>query len=191
MNGPLIPEDVQTFDGPVAFRSWLERNHDTVDAVWVGFWKKATGRPSMTWEESVAVALCYGWIDGIRKRIDDEAYTIRFTPRRKGSVWSLRNMGEYAELESLGLIRPPGRAAYERRIEKKTGIYSFEQGEPVTLSDEYSGTIEANERAWANWEVAPPGYRKRMAFWIMSAKRAETRVRRVAKLVEDLEAGRR
>lgn len=114
----MDPHDVTHFATPAEFRSWLEAHHDERDELWVGFWRKATGRPSLTWEESVDVALCFGWIDGIRKRLDDEAYTIRFTPRRKGSTWSRRNVERYAVLDADGLIHETGRAAYQRRREE-------------------------------------------------------------------------
>ena len=186
----MEPHDVLFFDDPVGFRTWLEEHHDQADHLWVGYWKKATGRLSLTWEESVDEALCFGWIDGIRKRVDDEAYTIRFTPRRTGSTWSLRNMAQYATLEADGRVRPAGVAAYDRRVEEKTGTYSFEQDEPVGLSDDFLERLRADERAWADWEGRPPGYRRRVAHWVMSAKRPETRERRIAKLVDDLSAGR-
>jgi uncharacterized protein YdeI (YjbR/CyaY-like superfamily) len=183
------PHDVTHFDSPAAFGAWLSEHHADRDELWVGYWKKATGRPSLTWEESVDEALCFGWIDGIRRRIDDEAYTIRFTPRRKGSVWSSRNMERYAEMDAQERVHPAGRAAYDRRIEEKTGIYSFEQKEPPKLAEEYLVQLRANEAAWADWERRPPGYRKRVTHWIMSAKREETRQRRLQRLIDDPELG--
>ncbi len=187
----MDPHDITHFDSPDAFRAWLDEHHDTRDVLWVGFWKKATGRPSLTWEESVDVALCYGWIDGLRKRVDDEAYTIRFTPRREGSTWSLRNLERYAAMEAQGLVAEAGRAAFQRRTEDNTGLYSFEQEEPPSLPEEYEARLRADARAWADWEERPPGYRRRVAHWVMSAKRESTRERRLAALVQDSAAGRK
>ena len=187
--GVSEPHDVTHFESAAAFRAWLEEHHADVDELWVGFWKKATGRPSLTWEESVDEALCFGWIDGIRRRVDDEAYTIRFTPRRKGSVWSRRNMERYAELDARARVHAAGRAAHARRVEEKTGVYSFEQDEPLVLADEYVARLRENEAAWADWERRPPGYRKRVTHWIMSAKREATRERRLQKLIDDPELG--
>ena len=126
----MTPEEVSHFDSPASFRRWLKPNHVKQDELWVGYWKKSTGRPSMSWEESVDEALCFGWIDGIRKRVDDESYTIRFTPRRTGSIWSLRNIKRYTELDQAGRIEVLGKAAFEQRVENKSGLYSFEQETP-------------------------------------------------------------
>ncbi len=187
----MDPHDVTHFPSPDAFRAWLEEHHDTRDALWVGYWKKATGRPSLTWEESVDVALCWGWIDGIRKRLDDEAYTIRFTPRREGSTWSLRNLERYAAMEEADLVADAGREAFARRVEEKTGVYSFEQKKTPELSGEYEARLRENAAAWADWEARPPGYRKRASHWVMSAKRESTRERRLAAVIEDCAAGRK
>src|SRR5215216_4727732 len=119
--------DVKFFESPAEFRAWLEENHDRAQELWVGFYKKAIGRPSITWPEAVDQALCYGWIDGIRKRVDDLSYTNRFTPRRPGSTWSAVNVKRVGELSELGLMRPAGLAAFNRRDEAKTNLYSFEQ----------------------------------------------------------------
>jgi len=185
------PSDVTFFASADDFHAWLEEHHVERDALWVGFWKKATGKPSLTWEESVDVALCFGWIDGIRKSLDDEAYTIRFTPRRSGSVWSNRNMERYAAMLAGGLVARAGAEVYARRIEEKTGIYSFEQEAPPGLTDAFEARFRDNEAAWADWEQRPPGYRKRATHWVMSAKREETRERRFRAVVEDCEAGRK
>lgn len=184
------PTDVQHFESPGDFRSWLEEHHEDRDELWVGYWKKATRKPSVTWEETVDEALCFGWIDGIRQKLSDEAYAIRFTPRRRGSTWSRRNMGRYAELEASGQIQAAGRAAYDRRIEEKTGTYSFEQEKPLELSPEFEARLRANEGAWPDWEQRPPGYKRKMTHWVMSAKQEATRERRLSKLIEDLAAGR-
>ncbi len=187
----MEPTNITYFETPAAFGSWLAANHNRSDELWVGFWKKATGRPSVTWPESVDEALCYGWIDGIRKRVDDEAYTIRFTPRRARSTWSHRNMERFAALDAEDRIAPPGREAYEARTEENSGIYSFEQEQPVELSPEFKALLRAVDEAHAYWRAEPPGYRRTATFWVMSAKRQETRRRRMDQLIGDSAAGRR
>ena len=187
----MEPTDVTHFESPDAFRAWLERHHGERDVLWVGYWKKATGKDSITWEESVDVALCFGWIDGLRKRIDDEAYAIRFTPRQEGSIWSRRNVERYEALAADGLIAPAGEAAYDRRTEDRSGVYSFEQDEPLELSDEFRRRFRANADAWSDWQARPPGYRRTVVHWVMSAKREGTRERRLAQLIEDSAAGRK
>ena len=169
--GGMEPTAVTHFDSPLAFRDWLRVHHSERDELWVGYWKKSTKRPSITWEESVDQALCFGWIDGIRKRVDDESYTIRFTPRRSTSIWSLRNIGRYRALERANQIEPPGAAAYEARTDDNSGTYSFEQETPPTLTDDYLARLQSDADAWADWQSRPPGYRKQVAGWIMSAKR--------------------
>lgn len=187
----MDPDDVTHFESATAFRAWLEAHHDRRDELWVGYWKKATGRPSITWEESVDVALCFGWIDGIRKRVDDEAYTIRFTPRRARSIWSGRNVERYRAMEAEDLVEPAGRAAFEARREDRTAIYSFEQDDPHTLDEDFLRRLRADDDAWADWEARPPGYRRTAVHWIMSAKREETRERRFRALLEESAAGRK
>jgi uncharacterized protein YdeI (YjbR/CyaY-like superfamily) len=187
----LEPVGITHFDCPEAFRAWLMRHHSERDELWVGFWKKSTGRPSITWPESVDEALCFGWIDGIRKAVDDEAYTIRFTPRRSRSTWSLRNITRYRVLESSGRIEPTGAEAHRRRTEENSGRYSFEPEGPVTLSDDYLARLQSDADAWADWESRPPGYRKQVSHWVMSAKRESTRERRLKSLIEDCAAGRK
>lgn len=187
----MEPHDVTHFETAEGFRAWLAEHHEARDVLWVGFWKKATGRASITWEESVDEALCFGWIDGLRKRIDDEAYAIRFTPRRDGSVWSLRNMERYGALEADDRIAPAGAATYARRTEEKSGVYSFEQDDRPRLSAAFEERLKADEAAWASWENRPPGYRKRASHWVMSAKREETRERRFRTLIDDEAAGRK
>ena len=187
----MEPRDVIHFENPAAFRAWLRTHHDTADELWVGYWKKSTGRPGITWQDSVDEALCFGWIDGIRKRIDDEAYTNRFTPRRANSTWSRRNVDRYRGLEAEGRIESAGAAAYARRTEDNSGVYSFEREEPASLSDEYLALLEGDDRAWADWQSRPAGYRRQVSHWIMSAKRESTRDRRLASLIEDSAAGRK
>ncbi|NNK48200.1 MAG: bacteriocin-protection protein [Gemmatimonadetes bacterium] len=187
----MEPSDVTHFATSELFRVWLEEHHSTSEALWVGYWKKSTGRPSVTWEETVDEALCFGWIDGIRKRIDDEAYTIRFTPRRAKSVWSHRNIERFEVLSASGRVSSPGRAAYSRRTEDRSGVYSFEQSIKPGLSADYVARLRADDAAWRDWESRPPGYRKQVAHWVMSAKRESTRERRLAALIEDSAAGRK
>ena len=188
----LEPHDVTYFAAPEAFRRWLAKHHGKRDHLWVGFWKKATGTPSITWPESVDQALCFGWIDGIRKKIDEEAYTIRFTPRRKGSVWSSRNIERYAVMEDAGLVVPAGKAAWERRTEDKSSVYAYEQRkQKLSLAPACEERLRQNEAAWSDWEGRPPGYKRQVAHWIMSAKKEETRLRRLQQLIDDSALGRR
>jgi uncharacterized protein YdeI (YjbR/CyaY-like superfamily) len=183
--------DVIHFDSASRFRAWLDKNHARRSELWVGYWKKATGRPSVTWEESVDEALCFGWIDGIRKRVSDEAYTVRFTARRPGSIWSRRNIERCEALTALGRMTNPGLAAYERRTEETSGIYSFEQGAAPVLPPQYLERLRSDVAAWGDWKARPPGYRRQVAHWIMSAKREATRERRLTDLIADSSAGRK
>jgi uncharacterized protein YdeI (YjbR/CyaY-like superfamily) len=172
------------------FRDWLARHHDTADELLVGFWKRGSGKPSMTWPESVDQALCFGWIDGIRKRLDDESYTIRFTPRRRGSVWSAVNSRRAQELIDAGLMQPSGLAAFEQRKDSRSQTYSYEN-KPKALPREMEKTFRANKRAWSFFEKQPPGYQRMMLFYVLSAKREETRARRLEKLIAESERQRR
>ena len=180
-----------TFERPEDFRRWLERHHETVPELWVGYFKKASGRASMTWAESVDEALCFGWIDGKRKRIDDERYTIRFTPRRPGSIWSAVNIGRVAALTAEGRMRPAGLGAFEARREDRSGIYSYEQREEAVFPASFEKRFRAEKEAWAWFEEQPRGYRQATIRWVMTAKRDETRERRLATLIENSAAGRR
>jgi uncharacterized protein YdeI (YjbR/CyaY-like superfamily) len=172
------------FESDADFRHWLEENHETANELLVGFYKVGFGKPSMTWSEAVDQALCFGWIDGVRKRVDDERYTIRFTPRRAGSNWSLVNVRKVEELARLGLMRPAGLAAFRNREEAKSGVYSFEN-QPQTLDEESEQIFQANEKAWTYFESQPPSYRRLAVFWVMSAKKEETRRKRLATLIDD------
>jgi uncharacterized protein YdeI (YjbR/CyaY-like superfamily) len=178
------------FATPEKFRGWLEKHHATATELWVGFHRKGSGRPSVTWPESVDEALCYGWIDGIRKSVDEDSYMIRFTPRRKGSVWSAVNLRRARELIEAGRMQTPGLAAFEQKDLKKSARYSFEQ-KNVVLDSAYQEKIRKNRKAWAFFEAQPPYYRKQVTWWIMSAKREETRLRRLRTLITDSAAGRR
>jgi uncharacterized protein YdeI (YjbR/CyaY-like superfamily) len=170
------------FETPADFRGWLAENHATADHLLVGFSKKGSGRRSITWPEAVDEALCYGWIDGVRKGIDAGSYTIRFTPRKKGSVWSTVNVNRVRALAELGLMQPTGRAAFEARKEDRSGIYSHEQGD-VEMPEPYLGLLREDAAAWEFYEKQPASYRKAVNWWVVSAKKDETRRRRLDSLV--------
>jgi len=178
------------FATPAAFRRWLEKNHEKVAELLVGFYKKDSGKPSITWPESVDQALCFGWIDGIRRRIDDVSYSIRFTPRKRGSIWSAVNIRRATELTKQGLMSPPGLRAFEARDEKKSAIYSYENA-PRTLPPDAEKALRANKKAWEYFDAQPPSYRRLATYWVLSAKKEETRARRLALLIADSAAGRR
>jgi len=188
---PRAPSDPTFFSAPAAFRKWLEANHQTESELWVGFYKKASGRPSITWPESVDEALCFGWIDGIRKSIDEEAYVIRFTPRRRGSIWSYVNIKRVEELLRAERMHPAGVRAFEARDPKKSGIYLFEQRKSPKLDPDALAQFRANRKAWTFFEAQPPGYKRLVTHWVSSAKRPETRQRRLATLIADSAVGRR
>lgn len=165
-------------------------NHDAASELVVGFHKAHTGKPSLTWPESVDEALCFGWIDGVRHRVDEDRYTIRFTPRRRNSLWSFVNVRRVKVLSDEGRMRPAGLAAFEARRAERGGAYSFEQ--PLTeLSSAEIRTFKANKPAWRFFEGQPPGYRKTVVFWVTSAKRPETRTRRLETLISDSASGLR
>ena len=173
------------------FRAWLEEHHATAKEILVGFHKKHTGRASMTWTESVREALCFGWIDGIRRSLGEESYTIRFTPRRPSSIWSARNVRHVEELIDEGRMTPAGLAAFEARRPERTGIYSFERRNAARLDREQEERFRADTEAWAFFRSQPPSYRQTAIHWVVSAKRAETQERRLTKLIEDSRGGRR
>ena len=186
----MTPTDVTFFRTPAELRRWFAKHHRTAAVLWVGFHKKESGRPSVTWPESVDEALCVGWIDGIRKRIDENSYTIRFTPRRPGSIWSAVNIRRVKALTDEGRMRPAGIAAFDRKRENKSGIYSYEQrGE--TLPEPYLTVLGRDKRALAFFEAQPPGYRKLVSWWVVSAKKDETRQARIEKLVDACVKGKR
>ena len=185
-------------EGPVLFfpeleawRRWLEKHHDQQSEQWVGFHKKATLKPSITWKESVDGALCFGWIDGLRKSIDAESYKIRFTPRKPTSIWSKINLERVAELTALGLMYPAGLAAFEARKPGKSGLYSFEQEAAPELSAAQQKLLRANKPAARTFEAAAPSYRRAAIWWVISAKQAATQERRLAQLIKDSAEGRR
>ncbi|MGH2700345.1 MAG: YdeI/OmpD-associated family protein [Actinomycetota bacterium] len=175
------------FASPSAFRAWLEKHHDDTSELLVGFYKRSSGRPSITWPESVEQALCFGWIDGVRRSIDDTSYTIRFTPRKARNNWSAVNIKKASELIESGLMRPAGLEAFKKRTEARSGIYSYEQRHLAKLDEDYEARFRANEKAWAFFQSKPPSYRKAVTWWVVSAKKEETRLRRLAKLIEESE----
>ena len=179
------------FPTPADWRAWLERNHESETELWVGFYKKGTGKPSITWPESVDQALCFGWIDGVRKTIDAESYVIRFTPRRRGSIWSNVNIRKVGELIDAGLMQAAGMRAFEARDPVKTGIYSFERTKPAKLPAAVKKVFMANKRAWKFFQSQPPGYRALVTNWVITAKQEATRDRRLATLMKDSAAGLR
>ena len=173
------------------FRRWLEKYHDSESELLVGFYKKSSGRQSITWPEAVEEALCFGWIDGIRKSIDAESYYNRFTPRRKGSVWSRVNIRKVEELIASGRMHPAGLRAFEVRDPQKTERYSFERDKAPELTPEQEAQFRANETAWKFFQSQPPGYRKTATWWVVSARQEETQQRRLQTLIADSEAGLR
>jgi len=177
------------FSGPEAFRAWLEEHHAEATEVLVGFHKRATGKPSLTWPQSVDEALCFGWIDGVRKSVDDGRYTIRFTPRKPKSVWSAVNIDRVGELEKLGRMRPAGRAAFALRDEARSRIYAYER-KTAELPAELAARFRADVTAWAFYSARPSWYQRTTAHWVVSAKKEETRLRRFATLVECSAAGK-
>ena len=183
-------DGVRFFRSPAEFRKWLEKNHGSAAELWVGFHKKATGEPSLTWPESVDEALCVGWIDGVRKRVDDARYRIRFTPRRKGSVWSAINIRRVAELTAEGRMKPAGLAAFELRKENRSGIYAYEQ-RSAEIPEPYASELRKHRKASKFFAAQPAGYRKQASWWVVSAKQEATRAARLAKLIAALERGER
>ena len=177
------------FRSAEAFGEWLREHHENAKEIVVGFHKVGTGSPSLTWPESVDEALCVGWIDGIRKRVDDRRYTIRFTPRRAGSHWSAVNIKRVTALKRAGRMLPAGLAAFAKRKASAQNRYSYEQRKE-TLDEPYAGELRKHEVAAKYFAGRPPGYRRAACWWVLSAKKEETRARRLAQLIEACEAGR-
>jgi uncharacterized protein YdeI (YjbR/CyaY-like superfamily) len=165
-----------------SFRQWLQRHHATARELLVGFYKVGSGTPSITYPEALDAALCFGWIDGVRTARDATSYTIRFTPRRRDSVWSVVNLRHVRRLTAAGLMAPAGLRTFRERDRARSGLYSFEN-RPRALAPAYARTFKANRRAWAWFEAQAPWYRRTMAFWVMSAKQEQTRLRRLAALI--------
>lgn len=179
------------FATPAAWRAWLESNHGDTAELLVGFHKKDSGKPSITWPESVDGALCFGWIDGVRRRIDETSYSIRFTPRRTRSTWSNVNIRRVEELTKLGLMHQAGLKAFGRRDEKRSGTYLYELGEVPSFDSAHEQHFRANRVAWQFFAAQPPGYRKLAAKWVMTAKRELTRRKRLDTLIDDSQNQRR
>ena len=171
------------FATPADFRAWFKKHAATSTELIVGFHKKGTGTPSITWQESVDEALCAGWIDGVRKRIDDDTYQIRFTPRKATSNWSAINIARVADLTNQGRVQPAGLAAFALRSEAKSRIYAYEQRQDATLSAEFEARFRKQKKAWAFFEAQPPGYRNVVTWWIVSAKQEATREKRLLTLI--------
>lgn len=177
------------FSEPREWRRWLEDHHAKAPELWVGFYKKSSGKPSITWPQAVDEALCFGWIDGIRKSIDDTRYRIRFTPRRARSIWSKVNIGRAQALSELGLMAPAGLKAFQARTEARSAIYLYEQRGAPRLDPAYEKKLKADRKAWAFFQSKPPGYRKLAIWWVISAKQEQTRLRRLARLIADSRSG--
>ena len=173
------------------FRRWLEANAANASELLVGFHKVGSGRPSISWSESVDEALCFGWIDGVRKRIDDEAYAIRFTPRKRTSIWSAVNMRKFEGLRAQGRMTPAGEAAFAHRKDSKSVVYAYEQAGTAELSPQELQSFKDAREAWAFFESTPPSYRKVLLHWVTTAKKAETRASRFAQLLAACAAGKR
>jgi uncharacterized protein YdeI (YjbR/CyaY-like superfamily) len=179
------------FASAAKFRAWLALNAATAAELIVGYWKVDSKRPSMSWSESVDEALCFGWIDGVRKRIDDDSYQIRFTPRKQTSIWSAINIKKFEQLSREGRMTEAGVRAYSHRTEGKSVVYAYEQPTDAELSAAEIRDFKNHNAAWAHFETCPPSYRKVLLHWITSAKRPETREARLLKVIEASEAGKR
>lgn len=175
------------FPSPSAWHAWLEKHHQNHEELWVGFYKVGSGKPSITWPQAVDGALCFGWIDGVRKSLDESSYVIRFTPRRPKSIWSAVNIRRVAELGEVGLMRSAGVEAFERRAGNRSEIYAYEQRKGAKLSAAYEKQFRAHKKAWNFFQTQPPWYRRTANWWVISAKREETRLKRLAQLIEDSE----
>ena len=178
------------FETCAEFRKWLSKNHEKETELFVGFYKVGSGKPSMTWSESVDEALCFGWIDGVRKSIDDKRYTIRFTPRRPTSIWSAVNIKKMKELTRKGLVQPAGLAVFKKRKGGRSKIYTYEKA-PAKLDDNYKRKFKANQGAWTFFQSQAPSYQRVIINWIMSAKQEATQVSRLEKAIDSSQAGKR
>ncbi len=177
------------FANPSDFHDWLEKNHDKTVEIWVGFHKKGSSRLSITWPQSVAEALCFGWIDGARKSVSESSYAIRFTKRTARSVWSAVNIRHAKELIRLGRMQPAGLKAFEQRSDDRSAIYSYEQRQSAKLSGDFEKRFRANRKAWDFFLAQAPWYQRVATYWVVSAKKDETKLKRLAKLIEDSENG--
>jgi uncharacterized protein YdeI (YjbR/CyaY-like superfamily) len=182
----MAPKTKPTFfPTPAEFRSWLEQHHAEFEELWVGFHKRGSGKPSITWPESVDVALCFGWIDGVRKSLGEESYVIRFTPRKPGSTWSAINIRRVEELTKTGLMHQAGLAAFAKRSDKKSAIYAYEQRHTAQLDTKSEKQFRANKKAWEFFQSQLPWYRRTATYWVVSAKKEETKQKRLLTLIDD------
>lgn len=171
------------FAAPSDFRRWLEEHHATAKELSVGFYKRDSGIPSLTWPQSVDEALCFGWIDGVRHSIDGQRYRIRFTPRKRTSIWSVINIGRVKALTKAGLMTPAGLKAFAARTAKKSGVYAFEQGKAQQLPAAFAKQLQGNAKAWKYFSAQAPWYQRTAIHWVISAKKEETRTKRLASLI--------
>jgi len=172
------------FSTPAEFRAWLQKHHAQSMELWVGFYKRNSGKPSITWPEAVDQALCFGWIDGVRRSLDASSYVIRFTPRKPTSTWSAVNIGRAQELVAQALMAPAGVKALEKRSDDKSAIYSYEQRKSAQLEDAQEQKFRAKRRAWEFFQSRPAGSRRTATYWVISAKKEETRDKRLQTLIE-------
>lgn len=177
------------FKSPSELHKWLGQHHDKTQELWLGFHKKSSGKPSITWPEAVDEALCFGWIDGVRKSIDALSYTIRFTPRKPRSIWSAINVKRARALTKMGLMQPSGLKAFQKRDQERSGVYAYEQ-RSHKLNDIYEKKLRTNKKAWDFFQAQAPWYQRTASWWVMSAKKEETRLKRLATLIEDSAHGR-
>ena len=177
-------EDAIFFETPEELRAWLEKHHATASELWVGYYKKATGHRSLTWSQVVDEALCFGWIDGKLQRIDEHRHRQRLTPRRRNSNWSAINIAKVAELRAQGRMTPAGEAAFAARRDDRAAVYSYERRHEAAFDAEQEAAFRANASAWEWFAAQSPSYRSTVTFWVLSAKRPETRARRLATLIE-------
>jgi uncharacterized protein YdeI (YjbR/CyaY-like superfamily) len=184
-------EEAIFFSSPRELRAWLKKHHATETELWIGLYKKASGKRTLSWSELVDEALCFGWIDGKVQRIDEHRYRQRLTPRKRNSNWSAINIAKVAELRAQGRMTPAGDAAFEARREDKSAVYSYERRHEATFDDEQEAQLRANARAWEWFGAQSQSYRATATFWVASAKRPETRARRLATLIECSADGRR
>jgi uncharacterized protein YdeI (YjbR/CyaY-like superfamily) len=178
-----VPPEPTFFPTPAVFRAWLEAHHDKFHELLVGFYKKSSGKPSITWPESVDAALCFGWIDGVRKSIDETSYTIRFTPRRPTSTWSAVNIKRVQQLKKMSLMHPAGLKAFAARSARRSGIYAYEQHKTARFTREQAKQFRTNKAAWEFFRSQARWYQRVTTWWIVSAKREETRVKRLSVLI--------
>lgn len=172
------------FPTPADWRAWLEKNHADTEELWVGFYKRDSGQPSITWPESVDGALCFGWIDGVRKSLGATSYMIRFTPRKSRSTWSAINIRRVGELRKVGLMHPAGLVAFEKRDGDRSAIYAYEQRKIAKLPPDFERQFRKKSEAWKFFQSQPPWYQRTSTYWVISAKKEETRLKRLATLID-------